>query len=222
MTLEEVLNYLEQNGDPRALKSWGNMGIVTKDKYFGNGLTKLKAFAKKVKRNHELALQLWGSGIHDAKLLACFIEEPKKVTEEQVEQQLNEVYFFDVGDRWVMEVVSKTPFAQNKMELWTQAEEEYTKRCGFCLVTILAATQKDLPNSYWMPYVQQIENELQSERNWVKEMMNYALMAIGKRNEEMNAIALATTNKIGVVEVDYGNTSCKTIDAKAALKKMKF
>lgn len=222
MNLEQILQALEQNGDPRAINIWKKFGMDSSVRYLGNNLGALKTLAKTIKRNHNLALQLWDCGVHDAKLLATYIEEPKKVTEAQIDAQLADIYFMDICNKWVEGMVMHTPFAKQKMELWTQAEAEYTKRAGFVLLMGLAKNEKTLADDYFIPYINQIEKQLQTERNWVKEMMNYALLVIGKRNKNLHALALKAAEIIGDVEVDYGDSSCQTTNTYAMLSKVKF
>lgn len=215
MTLDEALQSLRALADERAVRVWAKMGMDT-TKYLGVGLTKIQKLAKLVKRNHILALELWETGIHDAQILATHIVEPKLVSEALLEKWLSEATFFDLSDKLCQNVIAKTSFVRNKVLDWRHHEGEYFKRSAFILLNSSAGsgifTDEEL-----MDFLTQIEREIQSERNWVKEAMNYALIGIGSVNSNLNHNTLQVTERIGEVHVDYGDTSCKTCDARKSL-----
>jgi len=216
----EVIDRLEELGDERARKVWARLGMDTKN-YFGVNLTKLKKFSREVKRDHDLAQKLWVSKIHDAQLLACYIEEPKKVTQEQVDNWIEDIDFLDLSDKFATEVVWKTPWAKQKMIDWTSHEKEYYKRAGYVLLGRFAQKGKDseISEEELMGFFDNIEKELHIERNWVREVMNYALIHIGSRNERLNRRGIEVAKKIGKVEIDYGEANCIVPDARERLAK---
>lgn len=212
MTYEEVLEQLKALGDPRAIKSWKNLGFSTEN-YLGVGLTKLRKLSQKVKKNHDLALQLWKSGIHDARILATFIEEPKKVTWDQIEKQFRDLDFLDLSDKFCSNVVAKTPFIRECIEKWKEDSEEIPKRCANMLLCEESKDGKNEPDQYFENYLNTIEKTIQSEMNWVKEAMIYALIGIGQRNKKLNKMAVSAARRIGPVQVNYGDTQCEAPDA---------
>jgi 3-methyladenine DNA glycosylase AlkD len=218
MEYDEVLRRLEEMGDERARKVWARVGMDTKN-YFGVNLTKLKKFAKEVKRDHDLAQKLWASGIHDAQLLACYIEEPKKVTLEKIDSWIDDVDFMDLSDKFATEVVWKTQWAKEKMTEWASHEKEYYKRAGYVLLGRFAqkGSEEDISEGELMGYLDRIENELQAERNWVREVMNYALIHIGSRGPKLNERGIEVAKNIGKVEIDYGEANCIVPDARERL-----
>ena len=223
MKYDDVIERLEEMGDERARKVWARVGMDTKN-YFGVNLTKLKKISKEVKRDHELAQKLWDSGIHDAQLLACYIEEPKKVTLEQIDSWIQDVDFMDLSDKFATEVVWKTQWAKEKMVEWTSHEKEYYKRAGYVLVGKFAQKGKDseISEEELFEYLDRIENELQGERNWVREVMNYALIHIGSRGPKLNARGIEVAKKIGKVDVDFGESKCMVPDANERLSALKL
>ncbi len=223
MEYAEVIRRLEDMGDERARKVWSRWGMDTKN-YFGVNLTKLKRFAREVKRDHDLASKLWESGIHDAQLLACYIEEPKKVSEKQIDAWIDVVDFMDLCDKFATEIVWKTPWAKKKMVKWVDSDREYPKRAGYVLLGIFAHKGKDdeIMEEELMGYLDRIEKEIQGERNWVREVMNYALINIGSRSETLNRRGIEVAGNIGKVEVDFGDASCKVPDAQGKLSLQKW
>ena len=216
--VDMILKDLKALGDPRAIAVWKRVGMDT-EKYFGVGMTKLRAYAKKHKKNHELALQLWASGYHDARLLATLLEEPNKATAEQIDRWVTESDFWDLINTLCSNVVVKTPFAQKKMEAWLKSKKELVRRAGYMILVGLAKEDNGFSDSFFEPYLVKIEKEIANEANWVREGMNYALIAIGSHSKPLGKAALKTAEKIGKIEIDYGDSSCQTLDAATYIKK---
>ncbi len=184
------------------------------DKVYAVGLMKLRAIARAAKRNHERALTLWDSGVHEGKLLATLTEEPKKVSSAQLDKQVKEIWTFELADYFAKNVVAKTPFLLEKANEWTvMGQPEFVRRVGYACVCVLAKSSKTLDNNYFVKHLTIIELEIQKTSNWVKEGQNYALIAIGRRNQALNTKALKVADTIGEITVNYDNTSCKTTDA---------
>ncbi len=207
-----VIEKLKSLSDPRALAAWDRMN-VSHEVYLGVNLTKLKGVAKEIKRDHELALELWASEIHDAKLLSTMIEEPKKVSLAQVDRQITEIYSVDLADKYTANVVAKMPFVQAKVDEWTVADGEMINRSGYMLLVSQARRDKNLPDEYFEQFLNAIEANIQTEQNWVKEAMIYAMIAIGSRNKRLNGRAVQVAKNVGEVVVDYGDTACVTPNA---------
>ncbi|MFD2673499.1 DNA alkylation repair protein [Marinicrinis sediminis] len=220
MQTAEVLEQIREISDPRARVIWERMGMPT-ERYLGAGLTKLKHLSRKVGRNHELALSLWDTEIHDARLLAAMIEEPKKVTKEQIEQQADDgqgFLFFDLSDKYCTELIAKTTYVPDFIQAWTDHPHEYLERSTYILLNEWAKRKKPVEDTFFLPYLDKIEAEIQHEKNWVKEGMIYALMGIGSRNPQLNARAIEVCEQVGPLMVNYGDTSCVTPDPLKVLK----
>lgn len=212
MQVEQILNRLHELADPRAVAAWARMNI-SPEHYIGVNLTKLKAVAKEIKKNHAVALELWETRIHDAKLLATMVEEPKKVALEQIDRQIGEIYSPDLVDKYCANVVGRTPFVLPKIEAWTRHGEEMIKRAGYMLLSNLAHSETLTEDAFFLPYLRRIESEVAAERNWVREAMNYALIGIGTRTRRLNETATGVARAVGRIAIDYGDTSCKAPDA---------
>nr|MBA3470142.1 DNA alkylation repair protein [Herpetosiphonaceae bacterium] len=216
MQVEQVLSRLHELADPRAVAVWARMN-VSPERYIGVNLTKLKQLAKEIKKNHPLALELWATAIHDAKLLATMIEDPRKVTEGQIDLQIAQVYSPDLCDKFCTNVVAKTPLLLSKIGQWAQHPEEMYKRGGYTLIATLARSDTLTEDAFFAAYLPAIEAEIATERNWVREAMNYTLIAIGSRTSDLNQAAAAVAQRIGPITIDYGDTSCKNPDALTSL-----
>ena len=211
MNKKEILNYLEENKDERGIKIWERAGVKGL-RSVGIGVTKLKALGKKIGKNHELALELWNEPIYECKTLATIIDEPKKITRAQINQQSKELHFWLLSHSYCNYLLPKYPEIKELAEEWMQSKNDIERRCGFQLIYQIAKNDKKLPDEYFQPIINRIEKELQQEENFVKDAMNSAIWSIGMRNKTLNERCISAAKNIGLVEVDYGENSCEAIN----------
>jgi len=215
-TKAEVLQHLETNKDERGIAHWAKSGFAESMSAFGIGLTKLRKYAKSIGKDHALALELWEEPVYEAKVIATLIENPKEITKEQAERQV------DAADFWMLShaycscngTLSKVPFVKELSLEWMQSEHDLRRRCGYLLLAEMAKNKKDkaLTDDFFMPHLDTIEKTLQSEENFVKDAMNTVLFKIGQRSKALHTKALAIAKAIGPVAVDYGKNSCAAVD----------
>ncbi|MFC2140734.1 DNA alkylation repair protein [Acidobacteriota bacterium] len=219
MDYKEVMEQLEAMGTAQNRKIYARHGAG--ENMFGVSFANLHKLQKKIKKNHALAVQLWESGNVDAQSLATMIADPEQMDEPTIEKWLQDLDYYMLVDIYVGSIVSKTPFARAKMEQWTQSEDEWVGRAGWQLLAHLAMKDKELSDEYFQPFLERIETSIHTGKNRTRDAMNGALIAIGMRNDALEKKALAVSKAIGTVEVDHGDTSCKTPDAAAYIKKAK-
>jgi 3-methyladenine DNA glycosylase AlkD len=212
LSTERILEDLQKLADPRAIETWEKIGMSTKH-YIGVDLSKLRNYSKRMKKNHALVLDLWATGIHDARLLATMIEDPKDVTEVQLDSWVNEADYFDITDRIVQDIVPNTPFAGSLMRKWLKSKKEYVRRTGWMTVSFWGCKTDELTDKQLAKYLEKIEKEIHAEKNWVKEAMNMTLINIGGRGKTLQGLARQAAKRIGKIEVDYGESSGKVPDA---------
>jgi len=114
MNYYEVINQLKSMGDPKSVEGMARYGINPNNN-LGISIYKLRPLAKKIGKNHELSIKLWNSGIHDARLLAVFIEDPKQVTEEQMDLWAQDFDSWDICDQACTSLFDLTPHAWKKV-----------------------------------------------------------------------------------------------------------
>ncbi len=192
--VEEIIKKLEKLANPKNVEGMARFGIKP-GKVLGISIPKLRKMAKEIGKNHKLALQLWKSGIHEARLLAGLIDEIDKVTEKQMDSWIKDFDSWDVCDLVCANVFDKTPFAFRKAIEWTKRKNEFEKRAGFALMACLAWHDKEAGNNKFIKFFPAIRRESIDERNYVKKANNWALRQIGKRNINLNkkTIKLALT-----------------------------
>jgi 3-methyladenine DNA glycosylase AlkD len=135
------------------------------------------------------------------------------------EDWLKDISYYVLVDMLVSNVASPANFAKKKMELWTKSKEEWVGRAGWQLLAHLAMKDESLSDTYLEQYLHRIEKHIHKSQNRTKDAMNGALIAIGLRSERLKNKAIATAKRIGKVEVDHGQTNCKTPDAVPYIEK---
>ena len=166
----------------------------------GVTVTDLRTIAKEVGPQHDIATQLWDTGVHEAKILATMLEDIRYVTDEQADQWLKQMDSWDLVDETCLNLFSKMPNPFRRARAWAEREKEFEKRAGFSLVACLAAFGKDQADQEFIDFLSQIKKASTDERNFVKKSVNWALRQIGKRNKKLHAKALATAKEIGEID----------------------
>ncbi len=210
MELEEVMKELEKQGDAQTRKVWARHGNA--GKHFGVSIAKLTALKKLIGRDHDLAGKLWDSGYLDARILATMIEEKKKVTRDQIESWVKEIEFWDLSGILSKNVVMETPFAVDLMREWVESENDYIRRAGYDLLSLLAMRNDDPAPEELESFLTRIEADIHDEVDRLKQTKAGTVIAIGTRNRDLNEKAIATAERIGTVEASFGETACKIPD----------
>jgi 3-methyladenine DNA glycosylase AlkD len=183
---------------------------------FGVSVPKLGIFARELGQDHSLALQLWETGLHDARLLATMVDDPRQVTVDQMERWVRDFDSWDVVDGCCGNLFDKTPFALPKAKGWCKREEEFEKRAGFVLMAELAVHDKNAKDQVFVDFLPLITGGAADQRNFVKKAVNWALRQIGKRNLKLNRAAVSTALKIRKME--SGSAKWVASDALRELK----
>ena len=195
MQYEEVLKKLKSQSNPKAVEGMARYGINPKNN-LGISVTTLRKMAREIGKDHDLALKLWDSGIRDARILAATIEDPEKVTEDQLGSMVLDLNSWDLCDHCCSDIFLKSNFAYKKAFEWSEREEEFVKRAGFSLMARLAVRDKKADDEQFERFLPIIKREAMDERNYVKKAVNWALRQIGKRNLHLNKMAIKTARDI--------------------------
>lgn len=199
MELSAILDRLYALADPDHAHWAAHFGVEARQ-LLGVRVPYLRALAKEIRQNHALAGELWATGIHEARLLATMLADPKQITETQMEQWAADLDSWDVCDGVCSEVFSRTPYAIAKAIEWAGRPEEYVKRAGFVLMADLAHRSHKTSNEQLAAFFPLMVREAADERNFVKKAVNWALRDIGKRNLALNAQAIATAQRIQTLD----------------------
>ena len=216
MTSREVLKELKALGTEQNRKVYARHGIA--GDMYGVSYANLTKFKKKIKKDHKLALSLWASGNFDARVLATMVADPSQLKSTELEAWSKDLTNYGVMDAFAA-LVKQTAYAQTKMEKWTKSKKEFIGACGWQLLSHLAQQDDKLPDTFFANYLKTIERDIHSSKNRTRYSMNSALIGIGMRSSGLEKKATATATRIGKVEVDHGETGCKTPDAVSYIKK---
>jgi 3-methyladenine DNA glycosylase AlkD len=170
-------------------------GISAKNT-LGISMPILRRMGKEIGKNHTLALELWRSGVHEARILAGLIAEPRKMTPRQMDAWAVDFDSWDVCDQVCMNLFDKTEFAWQKAKIWTSRKEEFIRRAGFALMASLAWHDKGAEDNKFISFFPLIKKAASDERNYVKKAVNWALRQIGKRNPTLRKRTIKLAEEI--------------------------
>lgn len=186
---EVILCRLYELANPANLEGMAHFGLVG-EKRLGIAIPALRKLAKEIGKDHELALELWHSGIPEAQILASMVDDPHQVNEEQLEEWVMDFSAWDICDQVCMNLFEKVPAAVARIPQWAVREEEFVKRTSFSLIACLAWHDKKGTDELFVAFFPLITQAASDERNFVKKAVNWALRNIGKRNSTLNQAAI--------------------------------
>lgn len=200
MTYNEIIRKLKSKRNPRNIAGMARFGI-NPENTLGIAIPVLRSIAKSIGTDHALALKLWASGIHEARILASIVDDPARVTEAQMERWVRQFDSWDVCDQCCGNLFDKTPLAYSKAIEWSKREKEFEKRAGFALMAYLASHDKAARDAQFEKFLPLILRGARDERNFVRKAVNWALRGIGKRNARLNRDAIKTAREIQKIRV---------------------
>jgi len=192
---KDVLDKLQSKARPEQLKGMARYGMTVEQR-LGVSVPDMRKLAKEIGRDHKLALDLWRTGIAEARIVAAMVDDPAKLTEEQMEDWAKGINSWDVCDQVCMNLFEKNQLAWKKIADWSQREEEFVKRTAFSLIACLAWHDKKASDARFIELLPIIIRGATDERNFVKKAVNWALRNIGKRNIKLNEAAINTAKEI--------------------------
>ena len=193
--LDDIVSILRKMESEENRLGMSRFGINV-DRALGIKVTDLRKLSRSIKKDHSLALDLWNTGIHEARLLATMIDEPSDVTEKQLEDWAVDLNSWDMVDQACNNLFRRTPFAHTKAVQWAVRDEEYVKRAGFSMMAVLAVHDRISGDDIFRTYLDLVEMGSTDERNYVKKAVSWALRQIGKRNPELWKSALIRIDRI--------------------------
>lgn len=225
MTIAEVFSELEALGTAQNQKIYRRHGVT--DEMFGVSYANQEKLARKLKKAGltDLAVPLWESKNHDAKILATKLLQPEAVTVKLANQLVRGVTHSLHGSG-LAAVIAETPGAAKLADQWTAASvsrSHWKVFTGWALIASMAIAKKhhtDVPDEWFSSHLETINRDIQTTANEIRSQMNGTLIAIGSRNQKLRTEAVEVARQIGKVEVDHGETSCKTPDAESYIKKV--
>jgi len=198
MTTQEIIKELEQHKNPKNVAGMARFGIQG-GQMLGISMPILRKIAKIVKKQddrHKIAQELWQSGIHEAKIFASLIDDPKLVTSRQMDSWIKDFDSWDVCDQTCMNLFCLSSLAPKKIGEWVKLEPEFERRAGFALLAVWAWKRKDIDDKVIAKFLPLTIKYATDERNYVKKAVNWALRQIGKRSSYLEKEGVKTAKEI--------------------------
>jgi 3-methyladenine DNA glycosylase AlkD len=192
---EEIIRKLGTKVRPDQLPGMARYGMKTENR-LGVQIPEIRRIAKETGKNHELAMELWRTGIAEARILAGMVADPEKLTEQQMDKMAEDIDSWDIGDQTCMNLFEKTPYAWKKITEWSQRQEEFVKRTAYGLIAVLAWHDKSAIDNQFTHLFPVIAHGAQDSRNPVQKAVSWALRNIGKRNSALNQKAIQLAQEI--------------------------
>jgi 3-methyladenine DNA glycosylase AlkD len=169
---------------------------INVERAYGVTVAVLRGLAKDIRRDPALARVLWGSRVHEARILACLIHDPAAVATEELDAMVEAIDSWDLCDQFTNNVVRRTTGARQTARRWLTSEAPFVKRAGLSLLASLAVHDKTAPNAEFEADLQAVAAVAHDDRQPVKKAVSWALRQIGKRNEPLRQAAVATTESL--------------------------
>jgi len=198
LTYEDIIFHLKSQASPDNAAGMARFGINDHNT-LGISMYTLRDMAKTIPKNHKLALELWNSGFHEARILASLVDEPEKVTGEQLDRWVADFDSWDVVDQ-VSALIAQTPYVIWKIHEWSARDEEFVKRAAFSLIAEISFHHKKMADDEFEQFFPVIVRAATDERNFVKKAVNWALRNIGKRDKFLNGRAIKVAKDIQKID----------------------
>jgi 3-methyladenine DNA glycosylase AlkD len=195
MDCPAILDWLRRNANAANVAGMARYGISTQGT-LGVPVKQLRGLARGIGKDHQLALELWASGIHEARILATIVDDPGRVTNTQMNRWVRDLDSWDVCDQACQNLFRYTPRAFEKAAEWARSEREFVRRAGFALMAGLAVKDKSAGDSRFQSFFPLIVEGSKDRRTLVKKAVNWALRRIGDRNARLHEGAMAAAGEI--------------------------
>ena len=215
MNFDEAIAELEALGTEQTRKTWCRHGAAAP--MFGVKFGDLAKLQKRIKVDHLLAVALWRTGNHDARLLACMVADANTITEKELKAWASELKDVSTAEA-LAALASRTSMAAKIREVWLA--DPKLQRAGWSLVAHCAKDGTSLDEAESLSCLKRLEADIHRAENWTRRTMMYATISIGGRNATLRKAAEAAIRRIGPVAFDPGNTACEFPDALSYIAKM--
>jgi 3-methyladenine DNA glycosylase AlkD len=194
--LQEIISQLKALTVPANINGMARFGI-NPNNTLGVSMPRIRQLGKR-KKDHDLALALWETGIHEARILASIVDQSALLTSQQMDSWIADFDSWDVCDQVCGNLYSKSPLAVEKAMSWSKSEHEFVKRAGFALMAYLAVHGKKVPDTVFIQFLEIIESSADDDKNFVRKAINWALRQIGKRSTALYQPALEESRRLAL------------------------
>ncbi|MEO5618811.1 MAG: DNA alkylation repair protein [Candidatus Eisenbacteria bacterium] len=193
--VRSAIGSLHQKRTKHTLEGMARYGLPA-DKALGVSMSDIQAIAKRLGRNHDLAIALWDSDVYEARMLACFVDEPGRVTPAQIDRWCRDFDNWGICDTACFVLFDRTPHAWAKIRQWSERRNEFEKRAAFALLASLAGHDKTSGDELFADCLPLIERAATDGRNFVKKGVSWALRRVGTRSPGLKGAALKLARRL--------------------------
>lgn len=195
MEFRDIIKAIKSQYNKKNIEGQARFGIKVPNNY-GASIPFLRNLAKKTGKDHQIALKLWDSKIHDARILAGMVDDPKLVTSKQMDNWTSEFNSWAVCDQVCSNLFGETEYAYQKAFKWAKDKREFVKRAGYVMMAVLAVHDRKATDEKFKKFFPIITKGATDERNFVKKAVNWAVRQIGKRDPKLRKSAIKLSKKI--------------------------
>jgi 3-methyladenine DNA glycosylase AlkD len=194
-SVDAALAALKKQGTKKNREGLARYAIVA-EKVFGVSVAAIRKLAKELGRDHDLAQELWDTGWYEARMLACFVDDPTRVTPAQMDRWARDFDNWAICDSACFHLFDRTPHAFSKIRQWSRRKDEFVKRAAFALLASVALHDKKAGDDKFLACLPLIETASDDSRNFVKKGVVWALRGIAGRNAKLRAAAIAVAERL--------------------------
>ncbi len=214
-SVQEVMDLLEDHGNEGTKKVLMRHGA--REPFFGVKVGDMKSIMKslKVKKDHQLALDLYKTGNSDAMYLAGLIADEKQISEAQLEEWIKGAYWYMLSEYTVAWVAAESPWGEKLGMKWIDSEEDGIAGAGWAtLASVLhLKPNAEIDLDWCEKLLDRVSKNIKSAKNREKYAMNGFIITLGTQVPEFTEKCIALSETLGTIKVDMGGTSCKVPDA---------
>lgn len=197
--VDQILAFIRDNANKKNCEGMKRYAINT-DNAYGVPVPVLRKYARQFGKNHQLALDLWDTKVHEARLIASLLADPEKLNAATMDKWAGEFDSWDICDQCCNNLFERSRHCLDKIYEWTNSDKQFVKRAGFVLMASLSVHNKKLDDPFFLGLLPIIIQNANDERNFVKKAVNWALRQIGKRNLNLHQQVLMIAEKLSTSE----------------------
>ena len=220
MTAQQVLDELKPLGSESYKTVMRNHGV--REPFFGVKIEELKKFQKRIKKDYELALELYDTGVYDAQYLAGLITDDERMTRRDLNRWLARANSGPIAEYTVAWVAAGSAHGRELALEWIDSDEERVAAAGWSTLSSLVAVKPDadLDLPALKRLLRRVRDTIDEQPNHARYAMNGFVIAAGSHVPALTEFALEVGEAIGAVTVDMGDTSCKVPSAPEYIRKV--
>jgi 3-methyladenine DNA glycosylase AlkD len=222
-SVETILGLLEENADREQLEGMERYAIVT-DKRMGVSIPDLRKIARRIGKDHQLAVHLWKTGIAEARILASMVDEPLQVTEQQMDEWVADFNSWDICDQVCMNLFGESRYIRAKINDWAVREAEFEKRAAYASIAVLAWRDKSATDESFLEFLPLILSGAEDSRNFVKKAVSWALGNIGKRSPSLRIAVLEFVPRLEAMDIKpavwIARQTVRDLNSQATMRRM--